>query len=257
MNIKNLGSSSAGNAYIIELQPNPADPDTKRTILLEAGFPGHELHQRIVRAGCDLNEIDAVLISHHHMDHAAAAIELRRRGKRVYGNSLVCSGPDALIEANHLKAIAPDVYVYPFPVEHDAPDTFGYLIRCGGESLLFATDCAFIPLDLSRFQPTHVMLEANYDGRTMHFALEGAKDDPAKYEQLRRITQTHMSIKHTIETLKKMDLSKCLAIFLIHLSDRHSRALDFENSVHEATGKPVVICQKNGGTFSRTTPTRR
>jgi len=246
MKINNLGSSSAGNAYLLDMD----GPDGSRhVILLEAGFAGMTLHRKIIDAGYSLENIEAVLITHSHKDHAAAAGELHRHGKRVYGNSMVCSGPDTLIEADHVKAIAPDVFVYPFLVEHDAPNTYGYLITCDTESLLFMTDLAYTRTSLSSFAPTYLMIEANYDGQTMHFALQGAREagDAARAAEYERIIKTHMSLKNAIKTAKTIDLSKCQAVFLIHLSDRHSRALDFKWKAHQELGKPVYICQKNGG----------
>ena len=46
---------------------------------------------------------------------------------------------------------------------------------------------------------------------------------------------------------KKMNLSKCKAIFLIHLSDRNARENVFKNEVTRQVGKKCFVAKKNGG----------
>ena len=44
-----------------------------------------------------------------------------------------------------------------------------------------------------------------------------------------------------------MNLSKCKAIFLIHLSDRNARENVFKNEVTRQVGKKCFVAKKNGG----------
>jgi len=246
MKFENLASSSSGNCYWIELDRPAGEP---ARIMLECGLGYQEILMRLQRQRLDISKLDAVVVTHNHKDHSQAAADLARRGFRVYGNSTVCSSPLTQCEAGVKKAIAPGTFVIPFLVEHDAPEPFGYIITTDKECLLFVTDCKFWKADLSGIAFDYVIIEANYDGETMHFAIDNAKEnnDLKMQAAYKRILKAHMSIKNSIESLKKLNLSQCKAIFLIHLSDRHSRGLEFKYKTFEAVKIQTFICKKDGG----------
>ena len=117
------------------------------------------------------------------------------------------------------------------------------------EMILFVNDCKYFAEDLSQQQFDYVFIESNYDGQVIHFAYEAAKEqhnevDIKRYE---RILNSHMSIKHTCDQLKKLDLSNCKGIFLMHLSDRHANPNLFKQRVQKQFGKPCFVCRKSGG----------
>lgn len=242
----NLGSGSSGNCYLLDLE-RPGKPSAK--ILLEAGIGYTDLLTRMSSYGLKLTDVESVLISHEHKDHAALAITLAKRGMRVYGNERVCSSPSYECKHKTVKCIASGVYVVPFRVEHDAPDTFGYLISTEAESVLFWTDCKYIRADLSHYKPDYILAEANYDGQVIHFALEEAEraDDRGNIFRYKRLLQSHMSLMNCVKTLGTLDLTNTKAIFLIHLSERHANESYFKKTVESSTGVQTFVCKKSGG----------
>lgn len=256
MRFECIGSSSAGNAYWIELDRSSERPVR---LLMEAGISRREIMTHLLTRcsqRISLSSVDACIVTHGHKDHSLAAAELARSGVRVYGNRYVCSSNDTLCEEGKVKVVAPDTFVLPFAVEHDAPDSFGYFVRTDVESFVFVNDCKYWRADLSSLRPNYVFIEANYDGETVHFALEEAREngDANMVSHYERILHSHMSIKNAIEALKKMDLSECRSVFLMHLSDKNSRQLDFKYRAGDALSKvrnggpiPVYVCRKNGG----------
>ena len=56
-----------------------------RLTTLDSGLPGHwrEFFAALSRLGYALSDIDAVVITHHHPDHAGNAERLRSQGARV------------------------------------------------------------------------------------------------------------------------------------------------------------------------------
>jgi glyoxylase-like metal-dependent hydrolase (beta-lactamase superfamily II) len=56
-----------------------------RLTVLDAGLPAHwpQFVSALARLGCSPADIDAVLITHHHRDHAGNAERLRSSGARV------------------------------------------------------------------------------------------------------------------------------------------------------------------------------
>ncbi len=249
MRFVNFGSSSSGNCYYIEMQRKEPMPPAK--ILLEAGISYKEVIKKAGMEQVDLSGIDAILVTHEHQDHARAVKDFRNRGFRVYGNARITEGDPALtLAAKTTKVIAIDTTVTPISVEHDAPDSLGFIVRTPLESMVFINDCKYFAADLSSIPFDYVAIEANYDGQTVHFAYEQAKKDSNRGDMNRyqRIVNAHMSIAHCIKHLEKMDLSQCKAIFLMHLSDRNSNAERFKYRVQQATGLPnVFVCRKNGG----------
>lgn len=247
MKLINLGSSSSGNSYYIELERNTLPPVK---LMLEVGFPLKELHKKCVTNNININDIESFLVTHSHNDHSAATKELIVRGKKVFGNSYVTgNNPLTTLTHNEKRYIAADTSVIPFKVEHDAPDTFGYIISTSKETILFINDCKYFTADLSRFKFDYVFIEANYDGQSIHFAYENAKgnNDNINIKRYERLFNSHMSIKNTVEHLSKLDLKNCKAIFLMHLSDKNSNEHLFINRVKEATGVKTFACKKNGG----------
>jgi glyoxylase-like metal-dependent hydrolase (beta-lactamase superfamily II) len=59
-----------------------------RLTVLDAGLPGDwaEFHSALSRLGYSPGDIDAVLITHHHRDHAGNAERLRSSGARVFSH---------------------------------------------------------------------------------------------------------------------------------------------------------------------------
>lgn len=246
MNLEVLASSSAGNCYYIELDRKDQEPVK---LLVEAGITYKEIVKKLAIAGKQINELDAVLITHGHQDHCVARNDLIKRGFRVYGNSLMASNEDYILSHHTEKYVAANTKVFAFSVEHDVENPLGFVIQTDMETILFATDLKFFKSDLSKIKFDHIFIEANYDGRVIHFARKNAEDKGDKSEIARysRLIHSHMSISNAVRTLEKLDLTRCKSIWLIHLSDRHANELQFKAQVKEATKTNCFVCKKNGG----------
>lgn len=246
MKLTCLASSSSGNAYYIELERK--DQESVK-LLVECGLKYQELNKKLVGNGLDLNSIDAVLITHGHNDHSIARNDLIKRGKKVFANQFMASSKETTLTHGESKYIAHNCMVTPFSVEHDVEDPLGFVIQTDVETILFVTDFKYFKSNLSNIKFDYIMIESNYDGRVIHFALENAKNSNNRAEIVRyeRIVHSHMSISNCIKTLNSLDLTKCKAIILMHLSDRHANELLFKKRVQEETKTSCFVCKKNGG----------
>lgn len=246
MKLISLASSSAGNAYYIELPRKDQEPVK---LLVECGIKYRELVKKMAMNGLDISDVHAVLITHGHNDHSEARLDLIKRGKKVFANEHLASSSDTVLRHGVSMYIAHNVTVTPFNVEHDAEDPLGFVIQTNMETILFATDLKYFKADLKKVKFDYIMIEANYDGQVIHFALENAKTSNNKLEIVRyeRIVHSHLSISNCIKTLHTLDLSKCKAVFLMHLSDRHANELLFKKRVQEETKTSCFVCKKNGG----------
>src|SRR5436189_5132439 len=69
-----LASGSSGNAALLATE--------KTRVLVDAGLSMKELGKRMLAVGEDLEDIDAILVTHEHSDHIAGLPVLARRLKK-------------------------------------------------------------------------------------------------------------------------------------------------------------------------------
>jgi phosphoribosyl 1,2-cyclic phosphodiesterase len=74
MRVVSLGSGSSGNALLVE-----AGPNGRTKLLVDAGFTGRILRERLRSAGVALSQIQGVLITHEHADHILGLPALMKR----------------------------------------------------------------------------------------------------------------------------------------------------------------------------------
>lgn len=229
MKIINLGSSSSGNAFIVESNGN--------RILLECGFPYKDL---LKKSGFNLPE--NCLVTHEHKDHSMSAKDLTKWGIQVWGSA-------GTIEAIGCGKVIPKkqwsendgFQIYPFETEHDCAEPYGYFLASGEESVLFVTDTCYLRYIFDRLftEKTYLMLECNFDRET----LSETVDD----RHLERVFNSHMSLQDLKLMLKANDLSKVEAIYLLHASQDNLDPHKAKKEIQELTGLPVYLCAKNGG----------
>ena len=179
MRVVSLGSSSSGNAFLVE-----AGPKGRTKLLVDAGFSERILRERLRLAGASLSQIQGVLITHEHVDHIlglpallkhhaipaiadprtlAAVEEIFAAGMlRTESGALVSleaeidtslAGMDGVNEDRqhdqskhslHLESgsrrVIGDIEVISFPVSHDAAAPCGYLLSAGGCRVCVAID---------------------------------------------------------------------------------------------------------------------
>jgi phosphoribosyl 1,2-cyclic phosphodiesterase len=242
-----ISSSSAGNLYLLE------DGDGHR-LAIECGIRFAEMRQKL---NYMVSELDGILLSHSHLDHARSLKCVLAAGVPVYAlrKTFDAFGVAGLGVADHHNAhsVAPMAaftikgywHVLPFELRHDVP-ALGFLVQAGEEKLLYITDTAYVPYRFSGL--TLVAVEANYSGALLR------KSDEAASRKMRSL-RYHMSIERVLGFLAVNDLSAVREIHLLHLSDMHSDADLFKRLVEEATGKPVYVARAGG--LGRRTPVRR
>jgi len=221
-------SSSAANLYTL-LSGNSI-------LLLEAGVKAKAARKTI---GYGLSAVDGCLITHSHGDHAKGAVDFMGAGVDCF---MTRETADAIgATGHHLRIIEPLVQfqvgiwtILPFPTEHDAPGSVGYLISDGKEKCLFITDSYFCRY---RFNGVSIFaVECNYSDETISPDLHPTRKQ--------RLLESHFSLKNVVDFLKASDLTKCREIHLLHLSDENSDAELFKTTVQAATGVPVYVAAK-------------
>ena len=228
-----LGSSSLGNSFYMEIfrkdYPNPF------RLLIECGFTYSEVSRRLLDKSISVSDLDAVLVTHEHFDHSQAVRELIKRGVQVYAPKTVFEKHE--FKDNEIKKewvitemvgkiIADGIKVYGFPLEHENDDgtltyNLGYIINVDNDfNILFVTDTKRIRWNLSKKQFNVIFIEANYQRKTLYFALKNAKEKRDRPMEIHynRVLKSHFCVENTADTLSTFDLRKTDIIYLIHMS---------------------------------------
>ena len=232
MKFESLASSSHGNAYIV------SDKETR--ILLECGISRKKLQQL---SGFRLSDISACMVSHEHKDHSSCVTDLIAGGMPVYmseGTAVALGLEGAVLEAaeavEHQKQISVGtIDIVSFATFHDAKEPLGFLFRSrlDGDILAFATDTVNLNY---RFPGVNLLaIEANFD----KCILERCQRMPEKVRH--RVSNTHMEIDVLCDYLRRLDLSACREIYLLHLSDATSHEGHFINKVCRAVPRHVKV----------------
>ena len=224
-----LASGSGGNACYVET--------AQAKILIDAGLSCRETIRRLDILGVKSSHLDALVITHEHMDHikGAGPISRRfdipvyinrptfRRGLRTLGN---ISRP---VHVNTGQAIAiKDILVETFTKCHDAADPMGLIISSNGSRLGLITDLGrSTRLVEERLKDCKALIiEFNHDNEML-------EQGPYPLHLKRRIKgpEGHLSNSQAGELLKIISHRDLDQIVLAHISKINNLP---EKALHEA-----------------------
>jgi len=245
MVLKVLGSSSAGNCYILE--------NDSEALILEAGIRFSEVKRAL---NYNVNKIVGCLITHEHKDHAGYINEFLSDAVNVYAsegtieNCKIKAGrqPYFLTQNNCTKL--GNFRVIPFDAKHDAAEPLGFFINHAETgNILFATDTYYLPCTFAGLN--NILIECNYRLDILESNIAaGRVPKPMR----NRIIQSHFSYEHCLQALQANDIKAVNNIVLIHLSDGNSNAKDFKEGIMKATGKTVYVADKGMEILFNKTP---
>ena len=193
--------------------------------MIDAGFSGRQIRQRLATLGRAPETLDGILITHEHSDHVAGLVGLASKLEvPVYCNRLTKEAIEAQLQIEIKARLFStgasfeigDVKVDTFPVPHDAYDPVGFLLRTSAGNIGFLTDLGHATkLVVERIRAAHVLLlEANHDVKMLqedvrrpwslkqrilsrhgHLSNDGAADvaEQILSEQLRHLYLGHLS----------------------------------------------------------------
>jgi phosphoribosyl 1,2-cyclic phosphodiesterase len=166
-----LASGSSGNLTLLE---------TERTrILVDAGLGKRETLARLAAVGKDIDELDAVLITHEHTDHCNGLPQVLGLWKApLYVTEPTMDAlqrilPDTFrkrlrraetIEAGQRFVIG-DIDIHAFAIPHDAADPLAFTFRTNGSKVAVCTDLGYMPelVKVHLRETDCLILESNHD----------------------------------------------------------------------------------------------
>lgn len=168
MSIKfcSLSSDSSGNCYAVL-------SDTE-TILIDAGISGKKAVEKLAEIGKSPCDIQGILITHEHSDHAGCAkiYEKKFEKAKFYSSKGTLDTIRDKVDVSKHKPIAKgekesigDLTIETFPVSHDACEPIGYVISNDSGKIVIVTDTGCITDDMrNNIEKADILvLEANHE----------------------------------------------------------------------------------------------
>ena len=211
-----LASGSKGNSIFV---------GTKNTrMLIDAGISAKMTQERLSLIGVDLKDIDAILITHEHIDHIRGLQVLATRYKiPIFANSDTAKAIyETLGECPRFKIFSTgepfefgDIEIHPFSIQHDTLDPVAFTLFLNNLKIGVCTDLGFATsLVKNHLQLCdYLYLEANHEPSMVH-----ASNRPMTYKQRVLSRQGHLSNEDCAELILGSLHPKLKHVYLAHLS---------------------------------------
>jgi phosphoribosyl 1,2-cyclic phosphodiesterase len=198
-------SGSKGNSTLIETS------NTK--VLIDCGHTKRHVMQAFHQAHLSLKEIDAVVITHDHIDHISQ-LKLFSHCP-VYSPVRLTARPDAVRVMPGNRFDIGDLSFMPIALSHDAQLTVGYVVSNHDERLVYVTDTGYVrETDWDALRNAHhYIFESNHD---VELLMATSRPYPIKSRILS--DNGHLSNQDSSALLARLVGPQTQSIILAHLS---------------------------------------
>jgi phosphoribosyl 1,2-cyclic phosphodiesterase len=198
-------SGSKGNCTLIETA-------TTR-VLIDCGHTKRHLIGAFTQANIEMEQIDAVLLTHDHIDHVSQL--------KLFKTNPVYSPVDLYERPDAVKAVPGQIFkigdltVTPVGLSHDASMTVGYVLSDADERLVYITDTGYVrETDFPTLRNAHhYIFESNHD---VELLMATNRPYPIKSRILS--ANGHLSNQDSARVLAQLVGPQTQSIILAHLS---------------------------------------
>ncbi len=244
MKIKVLASGSKGNCSLIET--------ASTRFLIDIGITYQRLKRELEKMNLNLNDIDAILLTHAHNDHTSGLkVLLKHTTFKIYTNKDIIKELTTDIDKERIELYDSIMHLNNteltiFKTSHDAKGSVGFLITDDESSLVYITDTGYLnrkyfPLLTNK---NIYYIESNHDEKML-------MDGPYPYYLKQRILsdEGHLSNDRTAKYLKKLVGDATKYIILAHLSEHNNKEEIAYNTSREALKDrediKIVVAKQN------------
>lgn len=226
LRFKSLGSGSSGNATLVE---STQSGQTSR-VLIDCGLSMTELRQQLTPEGLDIEDIQALFVTHEHSDHVGQA---KQFGLKT-GRPIIASQGTQLAIQVHSWGLKQDqiqrasdseviqigsLRLHPFTVPHDAREPLQLCLSDGEVKMGLVTDLGHVSSHVVRtLQNCHALiLECNHDEQLLRLS---------KYPSFLKARISgplgHLSNKDSAKLLQAVLNEKLKTVVAAHLSEKNN-----------------------------------
>ena len=244
MKVSVLSSGSKGNTTYIETK--------NAKILIDAGNSSKYILEKLQELNVNPNDIDAILITHIHVDHVKGLpVLLKKINPCVYMTEKMHPYLDyienyTIIETDTITI--KDIEVNVIKKSHDTDDSVGYIINNEGKSIVYITDTGYINrkyFDLLKNRNIYIM-ESNHD-------VEMLNNGKYPFELRQRILSDkgHLSNYDSAKYLSTFIGQNTKYILLAHLSEENNTQELAYDTLNERLNKEnihvdnIIIAKQN------------
>ena len=218
MKIKVLASGSKGNCSLIET--------ASARFLIDIGITYQRLKKELEKMNLNLDDIDALLLTHAHNDHTSGLkVLLKHTNFKIYANKDIIKELTVDIDKERIELYNSIMHLNSteltiFKTSHDAKGSVGFLIIDDGSSLVYITDTGYLNRKYFKLLTNRNIyyIESNHDEKML-------MDGPYPYYLKQRILsdEGHLSNETTSKYLKKLVGDSTKYIILAHLSEHNNK----------------------------------
>ena len=218
MKIKVLASGSKGNCSLIET--------ASARFLIDIGITYQRLKKELEKMNLNLDDIDALFLTHAHNDHTSGLkVLLKHTNFKMYANEGIIKELTLDIDKERIELYNSIMHLNSteltiFKTSHDAKGSVGFLIIDDGSSLVYITDTGYLNRKYFKLLTNRNIyyIESNHDEKML-------MDGPYPYYLKQRILsdEGHLSNETTSKYLKKLVGDSTKYIILAHLSEHNNK----------------------------------
>ncbi len=217
MEIVVIGSGSKGNCTLYRTD--------QITFFIDCGFSTRDIRHRLLGKQIELERIDAVIITHEHIDHVSGIPSIYK----FYQPDCYISTKTYQSLATYIKQAIPierlklfdqpftigDVSIEAFEVSHDASHPCGYIISHQSKKIVHSADTGYVPRRLfDQLKGADMYLfESNYDPELLLDT-----DRPFTLKQRIIGNNGHLSNEQSALVLRELISENTHTVVFIHLS---------------------------------------
>lgn len=234
-----LASGSKGNSLFF---------GTKNTkILIDAGLSGKATKERLAEIDIELEQIEAILITHDHGDHIRGLKTLAFRygipvlansetAKAIYHSFKKC--PEFKIFTTGESFTFKDIEIHPFSIQHDTPDPVAFTLKVDGLKIGVCTDLGY-PTTLVRThlkECDYLVVEANHEPAMVHACAR-----PMTYKQRVLGRSGHLSNEACASLIEEVMHEGLKHVHLAHLSEECNSPASALERVKAKIGETIPV----------------
>ena len=233
MHLQVLSSGSGGNATLVRAGD--------AAVLIDAGLTLQQLDERFAAARFAPTELDHVLVTHGHLDHARSAGALARRERALLHTAAALQSNASIRRCNNLNTLCVGstqalpgrrgdggLRATSVPLPHDALPTVAFKLEHDGRVAVILTDMGVPRPEVARaLRGAHLLvLEFNHDPDML-------RNGPYPPSLQRRILGPggHLSNEQAAQMLEQLAGEELHTLVLAHLSEKNNtRELALEHA---------------------------